>query len=552
MADTVTEPRDIHTPEVLPPSVLDGTQPAQPDNQPTRRPVGRPRNDGLPAGSLKNVSKGPAPGEDGGADPDFFTWLKSLPASDWNEQLILYLYRTHPFINLGRKGEWRIERFNRPVDVQEIMEVHGSGGYKILLDRWNPLTSQTIIVRTHYFTIMNMQYPPKVPLGDWINRPENKDWLWAKGAIEQQMLKTGAANGSGGAEGDLFRAAVAAVKELRPDVSNEEQTNLTRMVIETMKDANKQMLERANPAQTLELVNTVISAVAGKGNTEGSALMTLVTGQLANMSHELAEERKFNREILAKMAAAPAAAASPLKSQMTEFKETAELLGLTRGGGSTKTDWGEVAVEVGKEVIKSLTVLGNAIITRQPAKPQPARPATAATIDAHAQIAAPAPAPAPGQVEPAAPEEAMNTIQQLSNQFGGLFDTAAPFLVDQYVKGFSGMEFREWFRETYGTYTYNAMRGMDPRTIHGVIELRKTQAPEHVQDLLAQLQPPEQVLEFITEFLSDTPVDQGDDDPEPQIVPPPPTPIRKRPAKEDTTQPPAASPFSDPNAHQEF
>lgn len=546
MAETVTESHDFHTPEVYPPSVLDETQPAQPGAEPPRRPVGRPRNDGLPAGSLKNAPKGPAPGEDGGLETDFFEWIKSFPKSDWDEQLFMYLYRTAPQINMGRKGEWKIERFAQPVDSQRIMELHGSGGYKILLDRWNPLTGQTTLVRTHYFMIVNMNYPPKVPFGTWLDKPENAEWLWAKPTLEQQLKHPGGASN----EGELFRAAVAAVKELRPEVSHEDQASLTRMVIETMKEANAQMMERANPAQTLELVNTVIAAVAGKGNTEGSALMTLITGQLSNMAHELAEERKFNRELLTRMATPATAAASPLKTQMAEFKETAELLGLTRGGGSSKTDWGEVAVEVGKEVLKSLTVLGNAIITRTPAKAQAPARQPAATIEAHAELSAPAAPAAPTEPAPPVGEEALNTIQQLSNQFGGLFDTAAPFLVDQYVKGFSGMEFREWFRETYGTYTYNAMRGMDPRTIYGVIELRKVQAPEHVQELLAQLQPADQVLEFITEFLSDKPVDEDEDEP-PAPPPPAPTPIRKRPTREEPTSTPGAAGFTDPKA-QEF
>jgi len=121
------------------------------------------------------------------------------------------------------------------------------------------------------------------------------------------------------------------------------------------------------------------------------------------------------------------------------------------------------------------------------------------------------------------------------------------------------MEFREWFKETYGTFTYNAMRGMDPRTIHDVIELRKIQAPEHVSGLLQQLQPPEQLLSFITEFLSDAPVDEEEDEPaapEPQAIPQRPTPITKKkgPQRTEPAQPPpaAAQPFVDPNSHQEF
>jgi hypothetical protein len=395
--------------------------------------------------------------------------------------------------------------------------------------------------------MLNMNYPPKVPYGSWIDRAENKDWEWAKPALEKQL--TGGNQGSS-QEGNLFKAAVAAVKELRPDVSNEDQTTLTKLVIETMKDANKQMLERANPSNTLELVTTIVNAIGGNKADGESSVMRLVTAQLASMSTELAAERAFNREMLKAMAAPATGEKKSFKSEVAEMAELMGTLGFQRGGKST--DWGEAAVEIGKEVLKSLTVLGAAIISKKPAQPSApnnARPAAASTIvDARPEL----PSPAPAETQQPQ-EEAMNTIQQLSNQFGGLFDTAAPFLVDQFVKGFSGMEFREWFKETYGTFTYNAMRGMDPRTIHDVIALRKVQAPEHVAGLLQQLQPTEELLTFITEFLSDAPVDDEEPELEPEPAPAP-TPISKKKGPQRTEQPPppAAAPFQDPNSHQEF
>jgi hypothetical protein len=550
MAETTTEHADIHTPEVLFQGVPDETQ----AGEPAKRPVGRPRKDGQPAGTVRTEPKTPPPGEEGGEDPDFFEWLKTLARADWDEQLFMYLYRTAPQIDLGKKGEWKIERYARPVTSQEIMESHGSGGYKILLDRWNPVTNHTTIVRQHYFTIVNMNYPPKVPFGQWLDKPENKSWLWAKPVLEKQL------NGQPGqaitGDAAMFRAAVDAVKELRPEVSNEDQTTLTRMVIDTMKDAHKQMLEQANPSQTLELVNTIVTAVSGKGADASAGIMQLVTTQLSAMHADLAAERAFSRSLLEKLTQQPAAAAEKksVRGELTEMLDVMKELGFSRGGSSSKTDWGEVAVDVGKELLKSLTVLGTAIITKTPAKPgQPAGARPPVTVEAHAELPAAQAqqqAPQQQQQQPAGEEEAVNTIQSLSNQFGGLFDTAAPFLVDQFVKGFTGMEFREWFRETYGTYTLTAIRAMDPRTIFGVIQLRKTQAPEHVRGLLEQLTPDDQLLEFITQFLSNDPLpdEDEDDEPEPPIIAPRPVEIRKKPKSAPASDPaPAAASFIDPN-----
>lgn len=479
------------------------------------KPVGRPQ------GSKTKAVPPPPPAKDD-ATEDFFLYMQSLPKEDWSEKLLAYLYRTGPQINMGKKGEWRIERYARAIDSQDVMEQHGSGSYKIMLTKYDPTTNQSKLLRTHYFSIVNMNYPPRVPMGTWVDKPENAEWLWAKPYIEAEYKKslTAAGGASVSSEAALFREAVAAVQSLRPNQSAEEQTSLAQLVIQSMQRSSDQMLALANPSQMLSMVDKIIAAVTPKEEAGGGVLMTLITGQLTAVREELAEERKFNRDLLTKLST-PAPAPPPAKSlreELHEIKDVAQELGLNRGSNRNPgTDWGGVATEVGKEFLKTLGTVAQAFAMRPQ---QPGRPAgRTVTVDNTRRLPGIGETTAPnGTAAPASTgEETMDptrdAIQKISNQYGGLFDMAAPFLVDHFKKGFSGMEFREWFRETYGTFTYDGIRQMSKEALIDVIELRKTQAPQHVAEQLVQLAPPEHVAEFVEEFLSDRPVDEVEEEP---------------------------------------
>lgn len=104
-------------------------------------------------------------------------------------------------------------------------------------------------------------------------------------------------------------------------------------------------------------------------------------------------------------------------------------------------------------------------------------------------------------------------IAQISKQFGPMFDEVTPFLSNYFLRGVSGMEFRDWFIQEYGRRSYDGLRQLHPQTIADVINLRKTEAPtESLRGQLAQLAPTEKVLEFITQFLSDESSEYSEDE----------------------------------------
>jgi len=509
MAETSTPKREEHQPKTV---LSTATNTITPE----KNKGGRPRNDGLPPGSPQAT---PKPGT---SQPEFFAWLKGFPAKDWEESLTLYLYRTAPELNMARRGQLNIQKFNRYVDPDEIMQLHGSGGYKLILNRYDSKTQQAGAVRENYFQIMNMEFPPRVPYGSWIDRPENSDWLWAKPALLKQLHDANnSMNGGGGAQPTLAQVAEL-IERIRPNNSPEEQATLASMVVEIMGKQNEQVMLMANPDRMLGVVDKVIATMGAKGD-GNSAVVDLLKAQLDRMHQELMEERRTARENSAAAKAAPT-----LKEALQEQKEMIELMGFKRGGASS-TDWGSVAIELGRDVLKGLTQVGTAFAQlqiqkanlelqrkhgAQPAAATPAaRPAPAA---APAAIAAPEPAApavngAPAPASELTPE-GQDMIANISAQFAQLFDGAAPFLVDHFRKGWSGMEFREWFLDTYGRMGLNAVRAMSKETLIGVLEHRKANGPAHVQELLFELNPPERLAQFVDEFLSDRPIPDDDED----------------------------------------
>jgi len=436
---------------------------------------------------------------------EFFDWLKTFPEVDWKERLIMYLFRRFPMTDRKLTGnDTHLMKYVKPVDAQEILENFGSGEYRLQLNQWDSVTRKTTTIANFIWRMVNMDYPPKIPLGEWLDDPKNKEWAWAKPRLQAQLdaeIKAAGMQPAGavGEAASMFKAAVDAVKQLRPDKSPEEQTSLAHMIIQTL----EKTLDKNSSSQAgmLDVVDKIISAVKPSG--EGSAsIITLVTGQLTAIQTELAAERAFNRDLLQKLSEPKTQ--SSLKDQLLEMKD---IFSLIRGGGAAKAgglDWAEVVRDVGTEVIKTVQTGFQAYMVKK-ASEQGKR----VTVDRKSSDS-------PGRsraITATNPEqEQMDMLEAINNQFGPMFDDIAPFLVDHFRKGFSGMVFREWFREENGEKLYRMVRGFSPETITGIIEIRKRVAEPRIQSMLQELQPTDAVVQFVQEFLSDAPIEE--DEPE--------------------------------------
>jgi len=502
MAETTVEPMQ--------------SEQTQPPEAPEKRAPGRPRSE--------RAAK--ADTGQGDVGESFFDGLKALTEQDWKDLYTVYLYRCEPYTDRKVTGNDNfIMKYTQPIDQQSVMEEYGSGKYLAVLNVFNPSTRHSKAAYSHYFRIMNMNYPPKLPLGEWINDGRNKDWAWAKPLLEaaeskrlQQLQAQGTSAGMDQAA-QMFEAAVQAVQKLRPNTSPDEQNTLAAQVIQSMEKSADRMLAMANPAQFMGLVEKILSV----NKSDGGGVMQIVMGQLTSLQTQLSEERSFSRDLLVKLSTPPPA--EPRRSLKEELSDVKEIAGMFRGGGSAAnsgTDWGGVALQLGGKLLEVGGAIAQVAIARAGQK-SPMRPPV--TVQGNPSLPQPAveEPPQPQQVNPnLTPEQQamFNELDNLNTTLGPMFDMVTPHLVDMFHKA-TGMHFRDWFCEEYGEFSYRETKRLGPEKVLALFELRKQIAAPNIQTLLQQLQPPEKVQGFIMEFLSDEPAeeDEGDDDPEKPGIP---------------------------------
>lgn len=502
MAETTTEPIEKEA-KTSPDGGMVGTQPPK-----TGR--GRPR-------TTKN--------DDDPERQPFFVHIKSYAETDWQEILYMYLYRCEPYTDRKATGNHNyIRKYSKAIEQEDIKLEFGSGAYKLMLIRFDPETHKYHQVETHFFTIMDAAYPPKIPLGEWVDNERNKEWAWCKPLLEAEAAKlkvtTPSATGGGVPDIAMFNAVMDRVEKLNPGKDRGELSTMAQLVVQTVQGQVKANGE--SQTNVMAVVDRIIGALKPSGDGESLMLKILVSQADAAEKRAL-EERIANRELLAKLLDRPAPAPPPtLMDQLSVLagvKDTLRGLFGRENSGAKGTDWPEVVRDVGGEVVKTIGAGLEFAAARKKAElakrqPQP-------TVQNHQLTAAKAPQPAatpnPGNPQPAQPapqDEQVVRMQEINQQFGWMFDRVAPELSNIFADDEPGMVFRDWFIQQYGTFIYDQVKQFSVETFVTLIEIRKVQGDATVQERLKVLQPPEKVAQFIQEFLSDEPVEDEDDTPE--------------------------------------
>jgi hypothetical protein len=116
-------------------------------------------------------------------------YIDSIADEQW-KQLTCYVYRTAPVVDRQAAGkEISIDKLGQRFDMKEIINRHGSGRYKFILSYAPPSGGQWIRVRQFYETILDLNKPPRVALGEWIENPANKDWEWAEPLLRAEAVE---------------------------------------------------------------------------------------------------------------------------------------------------------------------------------------------------------------------------------------------------------------------------------------------------------------------------------------------------------------------------
>ena len=110
--------------------------------------------------------------------------MAKVSKADWGARANIYLYRVEPMIDRTRSGENKfVNVYAEPVSEDRVMADYGSGRYKLILNFRKPGAETGDLIDSMYMDILNMKYPPKIPLGEWVDDPRNKKWAWAKDCL---------------------------------------------------------------------------------------------------------------------------------------------------------------------------------------------------------------------------------------------------------------------------------------------------------------------------------------------------------------------------------
>ena len=190
-------PSDQQTPfDDSPPS-----QAAAPPIEPKKR--GRPPMKDAPANAttIRNI----------------FQIIADVPQEAWTAGIArVKIYRLAPLINRHVNSEHRyIMDCTEPIDEDGLKRQCGSGRYRLYLTQKNQAGGGEHEAARGEVDVLDTAFPPKIPAGEWMDDPRNRQWAWArpKEPAAQQAAS------SLGEVVDVIRAANEMRKEIREELT---------------------------------------------------------------------------------------------------------------------------------------------------------------------------------------------------------------------------------------------------------------------------------------------------------------------------------------------
>jgi len=447
-------------------------------------------------GNGSKSSTEPAPLGEG----SFWEWTDNLPREAWSQNLIAYLWRCGPLIDTGNGKPTSIAKLSQAFDVNFILENYGSGLYRIDVCETPPAPGQKgKCIRRSYENVLDMKYPPKIPMGTWIDDPRNASWQWCKPDLEAEAESRKAQPPQqSNTLGDLLDIQLK-LKELNGDKPD---NSMTAVLV--------QLLSNQDPTKQLELTRAMMEMADSKRSSGGETAMALVVQILREQLQSVQEDLRAMRS------AGPPDPFSGVKPVL----ELLSNLGVNIGGAAPRsnpgdtlaTTLGDIATKVidkgadlapliiqayqfGKQKDLEIAVHGK----KEPPQTNPDRP-----WEFKANAVAP-----PEQQQQPAPAEVVQSIPQpmtpqgLYLKYKGLIQSIFPFLQDHF-KRTNGDEFREWFIESKGTDTWSAFKkDATPELLIQLIGM----TPQNIKDVFA---PPEAVQAFFHDMLDEEGADARD------------------------------------------
>lgn len=437
--------------------------------------------------------------------PTFWQKVAQVAKADWGPRANIYLYRVEPVIDRRRAGsQTYITKYAEPISEDRILADHGSGRYKLMLNFRKPGAEQGDEVDSLYLDLLNLQFPPKIPPGEWVDDPNNKKWAWAKASMDK----------SGPQQGNNLVEAL--------DVLNEIQDSTTKRVLANLPPPTSGADEVVKIAKVLDIIRPPAPPPAAPDN----SLAVFMQAELRSIREQVEKSRERELALMEKLMDAKTKPSESggfgiVKELVGGLKElipeVRSLFPAAEDGGfvgrSRMNGWQDFAVQMAPHFAPALTPLFHGLAARflmpQPMngmghvpQPNPGQPP-------HPQALPPGPAAG-------APPTMMPFLQSIA------------FPMQQYIRYMgppesedpteAGKAFAEWIYNGYGAnpsygQAITAAKGMGPV---GIIAAFRTtpmwmdKGPQNNLPCLAELEP--QLTPFFTAFLNWDP--EADDEPQ--------------------------------------
>lgn len=492
-----------------------------------------PETGDLPAsqvGKGRSPGRKPAPVNIEEEVEPFWDWLKQFTADDWGYRVIVYPWRCSPMVDLSANGKnTSLGKLARPFDMDSILKEFGSGHYRFDVCAIDPTGNKQSRIRQHYEMIMHPDYPPRVPLGAWINAPENEMWKWAEEPLKLEQaqrqariksIEDGPSAGTIANPSDIFKTVLAGIQTLRGE--KDDNAGLASQLVTMLMKDRESMAKLNDPIQQLSTLKTLMDGLRPeKPSNDG---MMVMVDFLKDTVSALREEIKEMRTGQSKQTFS-----EQLREFTTVFTEVAPSLGFSKRGtpgvqNNPPNETEQVVSTIGNVITQVLEkgavyvpllqqamARGNGPPPPQPGWTPPATQIPAAPVNPPQQ-----PTPAPQEtidMSTMTPEQ-RDAVKALDAKMQAcwvkhqaLITQLVPFVVDRFKAKETGYEFRDWFLDRYGRFVWSQFRDdSGPEvltTLSGLHPYLKT-----------VLGPPDLVLQYFQEFFTE----QGQE-PEESVVP---------------------------------
>lgn len=435
----------------------------------------------------------------------FWQTVSEVSDAEW-ERTVMYLYRWLPFYDMTKGGiePKYVCLYTSAITIDEIKRQHGSGRYNLKINRRDQNQKSDKTIKQIVFDILDPEFPPNLPPGDWQNDARNKKWVWSKETQGAPSAGAHQAAGSG------FSA-----KDIRDFIEMGNKRGGTGLEAEVVKILPALLEQRNAPQQNsmddLVKLATVIKAIMptpAAPPAPDNTMINFLQKQIEGMEARMLQTQKDFMELL-KQKSEPAKQPDMIESMdkivglVSKVADARDALGVG-GAASRMNGWQEVASNVGTELIKAVGPALPFMLRPQPVRTAPAaaRPLAPGTQPNSSVTQPNQQQPAPPAAAPPAPPseeetETMDAAMILATQMMNL-GIAGPLLT-YFNDGESGLRFAMWIADGHGAMPLNLIKGQGKEVVLRAIT-------DHMPDLYAQLRPNWAKFDsFVDSFLTWTP-----------------------------------------------